>query len=109
MSIPVPRQIDAKGEDGRAVIDVQTQLVNVIDQLNRIPLLEGRLLGPIRLVAGVSKDVVHGLGRPLRGWTLTRVMYPGTTAVVQEAIGADDALFLRLSCAQAVTLSLWVF
>jgi hypothetical protein len=108
--IPVPRQIDAKGPDARAVIDGQAQLVNVVDQLNRIPLLDGRQIGPIVLAAGVTKDIVHGLGRTLRGWIIVRVGYSGATAVVQEASGnPDEALFLRLSCAQAVTLSLWVF
>lgn len=111
MTFPVPRQIDAKGEDRRALIDVQAQLVQLIETLNRgVPILSGRLLDVFQLQAGVTKDVMHGLGRPFRGWVITRLGYPGATAIVQEADGnPDPSLFLRLNCAQAVSLALWVF
>lgn len=107
--IPVPRQIDAKGPDARPLIDVQAQHVATVDALNRIPLLDGRLLEGLELVAGVPLPIAHGLGRPFRGWFPVRLSYPGATAVVQEAATTTPSTTLRLQCAQACTLSLWVF
>jgi len=96
--------------DSRPLADVQRSQLGLVGELNAIPVLDGRLVEGVTLAAGVTKDVVHGLGRTLRGWIIVRVGYSGATAVVQEAAGnPDEALYLRLSCAQDVTLSLWVF
>lgn len=107
--IPVPRQLDAKGPDGRALIDVQAQHVATVEALNRIPLLDGRLLEDIELQAGVPLPIAHGLGRPFRGWFTVRLSFPGTAAVVSEATTTTPSTTLRLQCAQACSLSLWVF
>lgn len=107
--IPVPRQVDAKGDNAWPLIEVQAQLVQLIDQLNRLPILDGRLLEDITLVAGVPQAIPHKLGRAFRGWFPTRLAYPGATSVVQEASSSTPSTTLRLQCATACTLSLWVF
>jgi hypothetical protein len=96
--------------DSRPLSDVQRSLLALVGELNGILLLDGRLIEGVVLAAAISKDIVHGLGRPLRGWIVARAVYPTTPTTIGEVPGAPDpAVFLRLRCAQAVTLSLWVF
>lgn len=109
MTFRVPRQVDAKGADSRAVIEVQSNLSALASDLNAVPILNGRLLEDIELQAGVPLAIPHGLGRAFRGWFTTRLAFPGATAVVQEATTTTPSTTLRLQCAQACSLSLWVF
>lgn len=109
MSFPVPRQIDAKGEDARALIDLWSRVAELYELLNGVAIVHGRLVGPVTLAAGVPLAVSHGLGRPFQGWFPVRLSYPGATAVVQEASSTLPSSTLRIQCAVACTLSLWVF
>jgi hypothetical protein len=96
--------------DSRPLADVQRALGQLVAELNALPPLNGRLVEGVRLAGAVSKDVAHGLGRPLRGWIVVRLAFDALPAVVSEAPGNEnEGIFLRLVSAEPVTLSLWVF
>lgn len=96
--------------DSRPLADVQRALIALVTELNNVAILDGRLVEGVTLAAGVPKDVVHGLGRQLRGWIPVRLFYPGVAAVVAEGAGnPNDALYVRLLCAQNAALTLWAF
>jgi hypothetical protein len=109
MSFNVPRQVQAKGDDAYTNNELWNGLTAVVGQLNTIPVLNGRMIGPFTLVAGVPLAIAHGLGRAFVGWFPVRLSYPGATSVVQEAPSTLPSSTLRLQCANACTLSLWVF
>lgn len=110
MSFRVPRQVQAKGDDAWTNNELWNGLTGLISELNVIALLNGRLVDNVTLVAGVPQSVNHGLGRSFQGWFPVRLRYPGATAIVQEdATQTFPASALRLVCAQACSLSLWVF
>jgi len=107
--LTMPRQVQAKGDDAYTNNELWNALTKLIGQLNGIPILDGRIVGPVTLAAGVPQAIPHGLGRPFQGWWPTRLSYPGATDVVQEASSTTPSSSIRLQCAQAVTLSFWVF
>src|SRR6185503_16751122 len=90
--------------ESRPLADVQRYLAQLVAELNALPILDGRLVEGVRLLAGVAADVPHGLGRSLRGWVVVRLVFDAAPAVVSEAPGnPDEAAFLRLYSAAAAT------
>ena len=72
MGIPQYTRLRTYNADGEFERD---QVELVVRGLQDIPLINGALLKSIPLVVG-DKTISHGLGRPLVGWVITRMVAP---------------------------------
>lgn len=93
--------------DDREVNQLQTNILSVLNPVLQNPLLNGALLESVSLGTGTN-TVSHGLGRPLRGWIITRRSTAATTYDTQ-ATNPTPELTLTLTSSGANVVSLYVF
>jgi len=87
---------------------IQNSLENTFRSIESCPLLDGHLLEGVSIATGVN-TIDHKLGRPIRGWIVTRCnagLYLPSTHQDGNA-HADETLILQFS--QAATADIWVF
>lgn len=92
------------GPTQKAVDDLRTALPD-------LGVFEGaRALDGIVLQDGVTKRIVHGLGRKLRGWLVVRINSSGGTLLDEQATHSDGKTYLYLKAVgYSPTVSLVVF
>ncbi len=98
----------------KSQLPVGDPLRDTIDQLNRIPILDGRLVDCLFYVAdGTSKSFPHGLGRPWRGAMIVGGSAASgvqcTTNTPKSSLASPDKVQILLSSAADATITLWVF
>jgi len=86
---------------------VQDNVAKALAPLTSNDLLNRRLLTNISLASGDNK-VAHGLGRPLKGWSVVRQRASATIYDKQDANTTPD-LTLTLNASGAVVVDLEVF
>jgi len=85
---------------------VQNGLINFSNQFPGIPILDGRLIESVSLVAGQDNLVETKLDVNWTGWFLARLT---ANAVVYEGTQTNRLKFLNLRCSADCTVSVWVF
>jgi hypothetical protein len=84
---------------------MQQNLVQKLNLLNKIPFLNGILLQNISLATGVN-SVPHKLQRKYQGWFFTK---KSSAATVYQTSSSDDVQFLTLTASASVDVDIWVF
>lgn len=85
---------------------LQDRLQSFFAVLDNCPLLDGRLVSGVELIAGIEVSVEHGLGRLPQGWFVAdKMSVSGDIA----RTNSWDELFLPLTSPSTQTVSLWVF
>ena len=80
-----------------------------LDEVLRLPLLDGRLVTGVALVSSGVTQVAHGLGREPLGYL---VVSSSAAGVISDTISTSPALrdrFLELNTTVDTTVSLWIF
>ncbi len=93
----------------RDVVRIQDHVGEVLDYIAQRPFYQGVELAEIALASGATTLVQHGLGRTVKGWTITRI---DAAATVYDQIGttsADLTQYLPLYASAACTVNLVVF
>ena len=88
-----------------------------IDSINSMPIVNGVVIEDVRLTAGVTTRINHGLGRKLTGWILVDLQGASTTGRIERDPGTAVApeptaeqLWLKATgWGATITVSLWVF
>ena len=83
---------------------MQDGIEEVLGPILSSEILDGRMIGPVIMEAGVPREINHRLGRDLVGWTVMRKNAAGD--VFELSAGP---LKLILQSPAAVTISLWVY
>lgn len=86
---------------------LQDQIIPAVNGLLSAPLAESVLLEDVSLFAGAN-IVNHGLGRPLRGWIVTRMRGAAMVFDTQDT-NRTPARTLALQASANVSLDLMVF
>jgi hypothetical protein len=95
----------ASGQAAHVLNRLQTTIDDTLRPLVQNPMLDGVLLPDVALVvAGTA--VSHGLGRPWRGYIVTR---RGVHETVATGVSVDDSRVIVLTASAPVTVDLWVF
>lgn len=107
MALKKTERMNFLGENAQEIKRLQDNVSRVVDPMTEIPLLDGRLIGPITLTNTFS-PVSHGLGRPYLGYLTVRV---GNANVVSEDYSwTQKATSARLRCSSGTAVVyLWVF
>ncbi len=106
-------QLDPESPGFRA--DLERRFKGAEDQLGlvtAVPILESVILADEELVDNVTRNLLHGLGRPWRGWVVTNLEGATTTGRVVHITGEDKSRYLRLRAngwGATITVSLLVF
>lgn len=82
---------------------IQDNIEKAISSAITAPILNGRLITSVNLVAGSTK-IEHKLARVPQGYIQVDINNVSSIYTVSK-----DALFLTLSSSAAVTVSLWIF
>lgn len=82
----------------------QDNTKNAMDQLHKIPLIDGVLIEGIKLTSGQDNQVSHQLGRAYRLWFPVR---QDTNSTLFEQTSADSSRFINIHCSATCTVSLW--
>jgi len=93
--------------EDREINQLQVNILSVLNPLLQNPLLSGTLIDGITLASGAN-TIFHGLGRPLRGWIITRRSTAATLFDTQASNTAPQ-LTLNLTSSGANVVSLYVF
>jgi hypothetical protein len=77
--------------------------VNLVDQLNKKPIIDGILIERLNISSG-SNQIEHKLGRIPRGYIIV-----ASTAAVNVYNGSMGEYLIPLVSDASATISLWVF
>ena len=94
-------------EDDR-VEGLQNSLESSFRSFQSCPLLDGHLLEDVSLVSGLN-TIDHKLGRPIRGWIITRSNGGLHIPSVDQDNNRHDDKTLVIFFSQAATADIWVF
>jgi len=91
----------------RELETVARYLSDSVDQILRTPILNGRLVENVVMVAGTPIDIEHKLQRDYRGWIIVRKNEESSISELptQQFPGS----FIKLISTAGVTASFWVF
>lgn len=87
---------------------MQDRIAAVLEPLLAARDVERNFLVDVALKSGVDNDVPHGLGRPVKGWRLTRIRADARVWDSQDA-NLNPSYTLRMRASAAVTVDLEVF
>lgn len=90
----------------RITTQIQDNIEQAINELNRSEILAGRLVQNIVIVSGTPKSVDHRLNRKFKGWI---VVEKGAEADIWSSVATSPEKTLILNSSANVTCSLWVF
>ncbi len=107
MALKKLERVNFPGNDSQDVKRLQDIVSRAVDPITTVPILDGRIIGPITLTS-VAQPVNHGLGRQYLGWILIRV---ASSAAVSEDINwSQQTTSISMRCsAGTVVVYLWVF
>lgn len=92
----------------RLVLQMQTNLIEVLDPLVNNPLSKGHLINNISLISGITNVVPTGLNRNLVGWFLTRLN--GNSVIWDSQLeNKTPSQNLQLLCSADCIVSIFVF
>lgn len=97
---------------GDTLLDrIQATVRALLTALDLIPFLRGRAITGIVFAAGTARTVRHGLGRPMRGYFVTRVYGTNVANGVGEsgAVAADPQNEIVLITTLAGTRDFWFY
>lgn len=96
-------------KSGNADLDrVQRQVADLVNPIQKIPLLDGVLLLDQVLTTGVENDIAHGLGREPAGYI--QVAATGNCSIWDnQSTNPSPRQTLRLYASATTTVSIWVF
>lgn len=77
-----------------------------VNELQKIPILDGRLIENIALATGTRKVINHGLGRRFRGYIVVR---RDAGAIIWSEDATDESKELWLQASANVNINLWIF
>lgn len=91
----------------RVIVQLQSDLRQIVDALNTTPFLFGRQIENITIAAGASATITHGLNRAVRWFPI----YPelGTNYFLNTTATAPNTITIRNSGAASVTFDAWVY
>lgn len=92
--------------DDETLNRVQDRVKASLDELVRVPLLDGRLV-EVRLTFGVLTPIEHGLDRPWTGYIV--VARDQNAVIFNQAPAGDSDRFLYLQSFADINATLWVF
>lgn len=84
---------------------MQDNIENALDQLTRLPILDGVMIEGISLVAGSNNQIAHKLGRKPVMWFPVRKYQ---NADVWEVANTATNQLLTLQCSANCLVNLWV-
>lgn len=84
---------------------VQKNIVQPLNQLLKIPLLDGTLLKDVAL-GTTSTAVPHKLNRAYIGFIITKI---NANSVVWISNTSDPSTYINLQASAGVTVDIWVF
>lgn len=93
--------------EDRVLNMVQDNLVKSINHVAQNPLVNGQILEKVSLLSGANV-VVHGLGRPLLGWYITRIRASAIIYDTQD-LNKNPSSNLQLVASGAVVVDIAVF
>jgi hypothetical protein len=83
-----------------------------LGQIEGGPVAGGRVLAEVKLIAGATTALQHGLGRPARGWWVVRARPSAVTlwlVVEDNNPRPAEQLVLRSGCDADVVVDVYVF
>lgn len=92
----------------RIVNQIQSNLINAINDLRMNVLVGGNLLKDISLIVG-GNVIPHGLARPLTGWSIGRMKSVFSQLYDTQDTGADPSTYLYLNSSAAVVVNIYVY
>lgn len=101
--IPALRSIRTTISDVQRLQDALNKVFNAIFQKQ---ILDGRFIENIDLTSASTKEIDHGLGKPIRGYIVVR---KNANAVIYESVSSTPNATLILNTSANVRISLWVF
>lgn len=97
--------IDDVDQVNNALQLIQERISDSFRSLSDDPTNNGLLIENISLATGVTNLVPHGLGRPIRGWSIWR---KNAAASIYEVTATTDSDFLALATTANVIVTLKV-
>jgi hypothetical protein len=102
------RQIERVQTEDPDLRRVQDSVITATLPLFRNPTLDGLLLEGVTLSGSDATEVAHKLGRPVRGWAVTRCRVDARVWDEQDENDVPEKT-LRLRASTDVLVDLWVF
>jgi hypothetical protein len=76
-----------------------------INDISKVPIIDGNLLKDVNLIAGQDNVINHGLNRGPLFWMLARINAQSTVWEIRHNL---EDRFLKLRCSANCTVNLWV-
>lgn len=102
MNLPIIHDQD------QTVMMIQTKWTGIINPVLNLPPNQGRMLVNVQLKSG-NNSINHGLGRPLQGWIVTRMIGSFVQLYDVQNTNNMDNLTLILNSSGNGAVNLWVF
>lgn len=92
----------------RELDQLQDVLDKFMESVRNVTILDGAALQGLELDGSNVLRVEHGLGRPPRGYIITK-RDNGTVVYDEQASNSRPDLFLDLNASSSVNVDIWVF